>query len=162
MRRIASWVVMAFMAGAMVHAVHAGTEEDSVALAKKAARFIGEHGKEKGIAELMNPRGTLKKGGAVVTVIDFAGVCLAGAAAPNLVGRSQYDFRDGDGKYYIREAIRIVKTRGGGWIEWASEDSGTGRIVSLNAWVQRVEGMDVFVMAPVPIQKRWYFVTLNW
>ena len=103
-----------------------------------------------------------EEGKITVTANDLTGVCLVNAALPKLVGQNQYDTTDPDNKYFIREAIRIAKTKGGGWLEWSSTDLETKKIIPLNAWVQRVEGMDIFVMAPVPIQKKWYFVTLGW
>jgi cytochrome c len=162
MKRIVCCVAIAYLVGAIVHAAYAGGEEDSMALAKKAALFIKEHGKERGFAEIMNPNGTLRKGELAVTAIDLAGMCLVNAALPKLVGQNQYDMTDPDNKYFIREAIRIANTKGGGWLEWSSTALETKKIIPLNAWVQRVEGMDIFVMAPVPIQKKWYFVTLGW
>jgi len=162
MRRIVFCVAVALVVGVIVHTAYAGEEEDSMALAKKAALFIKIHGKAKGFAEIMNPNGTLRKGRLVVTAHDLTGVCLADAALPKLAGQNQYDLSDPDDKYFIREAIRIAKTKGGGWLEWGSTDFETNKIIPLNAWVQRVEGMDIFVMAPIPLQKRWYFVTLGW
>jgi cytochrome c len=162
MKKIIICVAIAILTGIIVHTACGGEEEDSMALARKAALFIKEHGKEKGFAEIMNPNGSLRKGGLVVTANDFTGMCLAHAASPKLVGRNQYDSSDPDDKYYIREAIRIAKTRGSGWIEWSSTDYETKKIIPLNAWIQRVEGLDVFVMAPVPLQKKWYYTTPGW
>lgn len=162
MKRIILCLVVAFTIGFTALAAHAGEEEDSIALAKKAAFFIKEHGRERGLAEIMNPAGTLRKGRVVVTASDFAGLCLANAAIPELVGRNQYDLSDPDDKYFIREAIRIAKTRGGGWLEWSSQNPGTKKTVHLNAWIQRVEGRDIFVMASVPLQKKWYFIAPGW
>ena len=163
MKKIVFCVLMVFAAGMMATwSARADGEQDSVALTKRAAMFIKEQGREKGLAEIMNAEGVLKKGGTVVTATDFAGVCLADPAHPELVGQNRYDLNDPDNKYYIREAIRIAKTRGSGWLEWSFVDPRTEKTIRLNAWIQRVEGMDMFVMAPVPLEKKWYHITLIW
>jgi len=162
MRRIIFCWAAAFAIGLTLLSAYAGGEEDSMALAKKAAFFIKEHGRERGLAEIMSPGGTLRKGKVAVMASDFSGLCLADGAMPELAGQNQYDLSDADARYFIREAIRIAKTRGGGWIEWSRAEPGTKKIVPFNAWIQRVEGLDMFVMAPVPLEKKWYHIMPVW
>lgn len=161
MRIIFCWAA-ALAIGLTVLSACASGEEDSMALAKRAALFIEEHGRERGLAEIMSPGGTLRKGKIAVMAGDFAGLCLADGAMPESAGQNQYDLSDADSKRFIREAIRIAKTRGGGWLEWSRADPGTKKIVPFNAWIQRVEGLDMFVMAPVPLEKKWYHITSVW
>ncbi len=154
MKKIMFVLVVAALACVIVHTAYAGEEEDSVALAKKAALVIKEQGREKGFAEIMNPNGNLRKGRIMVTANDFAGLCLANAAFPKLVGQNHFTLRDADDKYFIQDAIQIAKTKGGGWLGWSFTDPETKKITRFKAWVQRVEGAEIFVMAPIPLGKK--------
>ncbi len=54
-------------------AVYAATLEDAKALGIKAATYVKEHGKEKGIAEVGNAKGQFVKGEMYVTLQDYTG-----------------------------------------------------------------------------------------
>ncbi len=99
----------------------------------------------------MNPNGQFKEGKLFLTASDFNGLLMANGAFPTLVGQNHYNLRDGDGKYFIREAIELAKTKGGGWLEWVFTDQDTKKLAPRKAWIQRVEGMDIFIMAPVTV-----------
>jgi cytochrome c len=154
MKRFMFCVVIAIMVGFTAQLCYAGDDEDSMALAKKAAQIMKEQGREKGLAEIMNPNGSLRKGKIMVTANDFSGVVLANAAFPKLVGQNHYTLRDADGKYFVQAAIDIAKKKGGGWLEWSFTDFETKKITTLRAWIQRVDGADIFVMAPIPLPQK--------
>jgi cytochrome c len=151
-RTIVSVVVAVLMVG-FAFVAYASLEDDAKALAQGGAKFIKENGKDKGLAEIMNPTGKFKKGKLFLTANDFNGICQANAAFPNFVGQNHLGLKDPDGKYFIKEAIEISKTKGGGWLEWQFTDPETKKIGNRKGWVQRVEGMDMFIMAPIPLEK---------
>lgn len=108
--------------------------------------------KKKGMTEIMNPKGKFRKGKLFLTANDYSGLCLANGAFPDLVGQNHLGLKDPDGKYFIREAINISKTKGSGWLEWQFTDPETKKLGNRKGWVQRVEGSDIFLMAQIPIE----------
>jgi cytochrome c len=151
MKRMMFGIVMAAMVMGTVCVAYANPEEDAKALAQKAATFFKEQGKEKGCAEIMNPNGKLKKGKLFITANDYKGVVLASVVRPQFVGQNHYGLKDPNDKYFIQEGTQIAK-KGGGWLEYSFTDPDTKKIVFRKTWVQPVEGMDVWLMAPVTVQ----------
>ena len=153
MKRIMICVVVAVLMCGVAYVAYAGVEEDTKALAQSAAVFIKQNGKDAGIAEIMKPNGKFKKGDLFVTVTDFKGVLVASGAFHNLVGVNTYDMKDPNGKPFVQESIEIAKTKSGGWIEYSFTDQNTKKIAARKAWIQRVEGMDLYVSAPITVHK---------
>lgn len=153
MRRIALFVLMAVLAGALVHTGHAGPDDDSMALAQRVASFIKENGRDKGIAEIMNPADRFKKGKCNVALNDFNGVNLANALFPALVGQNHYTLRDANDKPFVKESIEIAKSKGGGWMTLAFTNPKTKKIEPWKGYAQRVEGADLVVVTPCLVGK---------
>ena len=144
-----SAVVLAMLVFCTGYAAWAGVDEDVKALAMKGADHVEKVGKDKGSADLMNPDGGFRKGHLFLTMSDYTGVLLANPAFPALVGHNHWDLKDPNGKYFIREAITIAKTKGSGWLEYTFTDPDTMKIGQRKAWIQAIKGMDAFIMAPV-------------
>jgi signal transduction histidine kinase len=53
-----------------------------------------------------------------VFVIDMDGNELVNPAFPNLEGRNLLDLKDTQGKYLVRDMIRVAQTSGSGWVEY--------------------------------------------
>jgi cytochrome c len=49
-------------------------------------------------------------------IYDLSGRCVAHGARPALIGKNLLDLKDQDGKYLIREMIRIARAPGAGWV----------------------------------------------
>jgi len=128
-------------------AVYAATLEDAKALGIKAATYVKEHGKEKGIAEIGNAKGQFVKGEMYVTLQDYTGHPLANPMSPGLVGQNHMELKDPNGKYFIKECIDIAKTKGGGWVEYSWVNPATKKVQPKKAWVQRIDGMDMYTLS---------------
>ncbi len=74
-------------------------------LLDRAAALMRDLGPERAFAEISNPRGAFAYRDLYVTVLDASGHIRAHGALPNMIGRSAWDWRDADDKYYIREII---------------------------------------------------------
>jgi cytochrome c len=135
-------VVMSFFG-----TVYAATLEEAKALGEKAAAYVKANGKEKGIAEINNPKGQFVKGEMYVTSNDFSGTVLANPMSAGLVGQNHIGLKDPDGKLFVKEMVDIAKTKGGGWLEYNWVNPATKKVQAKKAWVQRVEGMDVLTMS---------------
>lgn len=57
---------------------------------------------------------------------------------PHLVGSSTLDLKDADGKYFVREYLRIATTRGSGWHDFLWLNPVTQQIAEKSGYVERV------------------------
>jgi cytochrome c len=127
--------------------VYAATLDEAKALGEKAAAYVKANGKEKGIAEINNPKGQFVKGEMYVTMHDFKGMFLANPVAPGMVGQTLYDLKDPNGKLFVREAIEVAKTKGSGWTEYIWTNPVTKKVQPKKSWVQRIEGTEMYTLS---------------
>lgn len=126
----------------------AATLDEAKALGIKAAEFVKANGKDKGIAEIGNPKGRFSKGELYVTLHDINGIVVAFSPNPKMVGLNNLDLKDPDGKYFNREMVEVAK-KGSGWVEYSWTNPETMKIGHKKAWVQRVEGTDMFTLCGI-------------
>ena len=134
-----------------VSLLKAASLEEAKALGVKAATYIKANGKDKGVAEVNNPKGQFVKGDLYVTVTAFDGRLLAHPMQPQLVNLAQNPatVKDATGKLFVQESTEIAKTKGSGWVTFSWTNPGTGKVQPGKYWVQRVEGMDMYTMCGV-------------
>lgn len=65
---------------------------------------------------------TYNLGDVYMFVYDMKGKCIAHGGNPALVGRNQFDEKDEDGRYIVREMIDQVKV-GSGWLDFKIKNS---------------------------------------
>ncbi|MTV37008.1 cache domain-containing protein [Duganella radicis] len=90
----------------------------AVAFVKKAVAYLGQNGKSKALAEFNDPKGRFVDGELYIVALDLDGVVLADANQPKMVGKSLYDIRDMNGKYFVREELEQARAQGQGWVEF--------------------------------------------
>jgi methyl-accepting chemotaxis protein len=119
------------------------TKADAEALAKEAASYVKTNGREKGLAEISNPRGRFARSGIYVTAHDITGTFLASPVNQNLIGQNHYNAQDPSGKYMNREASELAR-KGGGWVEYVWMNPATRKIQPKISCVVRVEETDMY------------------
>jgi cytochrome c len=144
--------VVVLIFGAVV-CVHATPLDDAKSLAEKAAVFAKANGKEKAVAEVGNPKGQFVKGDLYVTLQDTKGFALANPMSPGLVGQNHLELKDPSGKYFIKENVELVNSKGSGWVTYVWTNPATKKVQPKKAWVQKVEGTDMYMMCGVFQQK---------
>jgi cytochrome c len=113
--------------------------KDAVALAKKS-------GKDALLRETSQATGRfhMQKGSNLYLFIyNLEGVCVAHGSKPVLVGMNRLDSKDPDGKFYVKEFINTVKTKGKGWVDYKYPDPATGKIQPKSTYVERCDDMVV-------------------
>jgi len=129
---------------------NAATLDEAKAMAQKAAAFVKANGKEKAVAEFNNPAGQFKKGDLYVVFIDFNGMVLAHGGSPALTGKNLMESKDPTtGSFFVKEQIDIAKTKGGGWSSYNWMNPAVKKVQPKKSWVQKVDGMDAFVVCGV-------------
>jgi len=122
---------------------HAGdyTKDDAVKMVEKAAAFLKANGKEKLIAEVGKKDGPFHKGELYVYVTDLNYTMLAHPANPKLVGKSNLDVPDVDGKFYRKEMIELAKTKGSGWVDYKYKNPESGKVEAKTSYVLKAEDL---------------------
>ena len=101
-------VTVFFFIGCMAGIANAGdqgTKDEAVAMVKKAVEFIKANGNEKAFEEITNPKGKFVDRDLYVVVYDMNAKCLAHGQKANMVGKELIDFKDTDGKEYMKERV---------------------------------------------------------
>jgi len=149
-KMLRSVVIAAIFIFATACIASAATLDEAKAMAQNAAAFAKANGKDKAVAEFNNPNGQFTKGAVYVVFIDFNGVVLAHGGSPALTGKSLLESKDPTtGKFFVKEQIDIAKTKGGDWSTYNWMNPTAQKVQPKKSWVQKVEGMDAFVVCGV-------------
>lgn len=124
------------------------SKDDVENLAKEAVAFIKANGRERGLAEICNPKGRFVRDGIYVTAHDITGTFLASPTNHHLIGQNHANMQDPNGKYFNREANEAAK-KGGGWVEYVWTNPATKKPQQKISRVERVEGTDMFVFCGI-------------
>jgi cytochrome c len=76
-------------------------------------------------------------------VYDLKGICVAHGARPALIGKNLIDLKDQDGKYLIRDMIKITEGPGSGWVDYEWPNPITNKIEDKSSYVEKMD--DYFV-----------------
>ena len=114
---IAAFLSMGCLAG-YAGAGDEGTKEEAVAMVKKAIEYIKANGKEKAFEEISNPKGKFIDRDLYVVVYDMTATCLAHGQKKSMVGKELIDFKDTDGKEYMKERIELMKKQTTAWQDY--------------------------------------------
>ena len=126
------------------------SSDKAKALAKNAIAFADEAGIKQAAAIFNDPNGRFTTGKAELFVIlnDLKGKVLANPRSHDVVGKNDYDLKDGHGKYFVREMIDLIKSKGFGWIYYHMKNQETGRLAPKKGYVQRIGKTDYYVLIP--------------
>jgi len=122
-----------------------GTAKEAETLVKKAAAYIKANGKEKAFAEFTDPKGKFTDRDLYIFVVDFNGLTLAHGGNSKLVGKDMSGLKDSDGKFFIKEFIKLAKTKGNGWVDYKWENPVTKKIEQKSTYIQRQRQEDYFL-----------------
>jgi signal transduction histidine kinase len=142
MKRImALFTGMLLVIGVAGFASAATTKADAEGMVKKAIAFVKENGKEKGFAEISNPKGKFIKEDVYVTVYDLNGKCLAHGSNAKMVGKDLIGMKDPDGVAYVKERVEIAKSKGKGWQDYKFNNPVTKKIEPKTVYVEKYENL---------------------
>ena len=131
-------VILTFLcAVGLVQADGKATKDEAVAMVKKAIVYIKANGNEKAFAEISNPKGQFKDRDLYVVVYDMNGKCLAHGQKKSMIGKELIDFKDVDGKPYMRERIDMMKKQNSGWQEYKFMNPLTKKVEPKEMYVER-------------------------
>ena len=111
---------------------------EAQALVEKAAAFVSEHGREKGLAELNKPDGQFVQGELYVFAFDLNGAMAAQPKNPKAVGENLIDKPDTKGKLFRKEIIEKAKAEGSSWVDYFYLNPQTGKEEDKTTYLKRV------------------------
>ena len=124
----------------VAQAADKGTQEEAVAMVKRAVAMVKSAGKEKTFAAISDPANTaFHDRDLYVYVYDLNGVALAHGNNPKMVGKPLINLKDNEGKLLIKEMVDIAKTKGSGWVDFKWPNPVTKAVESKSGYVERVD-----------------------
>jgi len=101
-----------------------------ITVIKKAERYIRNNGIEKSIAEFKNSND--------IFIGNYSGIFFVSPLHPELIGKSQFNYKDPSGVLVVQEEINKAKS-GGGWLNgrWR-KDSLTGKYQCRRIYIRPV------------------------
>ena len=115
-----------------------GTKDEAVAMVKKAIEYIKANGNEKAFEEISNPQGKFVDRDLYVVVYDMTAKCLAHGQKANMVGKELIDFKDTDGKEYMKESVELMKKQTSAWQEYKFMNPVSKEIEPKSMYLERV------------------------
>jgi cytochrome c len=103
------------------------------------------------ITRINNPVGMFVQGDLYLVMYDFKGQCVAHGKSLELVGQNLIDSQSNDGKYIVRDMIKIAKSEeGSGWYEYEAPEGGIIRRAYVHRLVSKEGKKYVIVGAYFP------------
>lgn len=122
----------------------------AVDLVKNGYEFLKKHGLTAAVQEFSSRQSDqFRYGDLYLTLWNMKGTVMAHGANLDSIGLNQYDLKDEDGKFFVREIIDKAN-RGGGWVDFKMKNA------FQSIYVEKVElGSDNFVIGSglYPISK---------
>jgi signal transduction histidine kinase len=115
----------------------AATKDDAVAMVKKAVTLIKAEGPDKAYTEI-SKGGPFVDGEVYPIVQDFAGITLAQAVNPKLIGKHMIDVQDVDGKYFVKERVDLAQKQASFWTEYKFANPVTKKIQMKDMYCERL------------------------
>lgn len=133
---IAVFMSICYFAG-VAGAADKGTKEEAVAMVKKAIEYIKANGNEKAFAEISNPKGKFNDRDLYVVVYDMKAKCLAHGQKASMVGLDLIDYKDKDGKEYMKERIELMKKQNSAWQDYQFMNPVSKKIEPKSMYLER-------------------------
>jgi len=144
-RFVKFWMTGLLVLGLMsvsVQAAERGSANEAKAMVQKAIDAMKKHGIEATLAEINKRDGQYQDRDLYVVVYDMNGKNLA-HLNPKMVGKEMFDLTDVDGKFFIRERIELVKSKGKAWQDYKFVNPTTKQIEPKSMYVEKFENIIV-------------------
>jgi cytochrome c len=128
-------ILALFLAGNTSAAEHASRDE-AVAMVKKGVSYWKENGDEKTFAAITGKKFVDRDLYLVVYGLD--GVVHAHGANEKMVGRNLMEFKDVDGKAFVKERVELAQQKGSFWQDYKFTDPLTKKIEPKESYCERV------------------------
>ncbi len=133
-------VLVAFSPRVVLAAGEHGTPDEAKAMVEKAAAFLKQAGPEKAFAAFGDKSNKdFHDRDLYVFVRSMDGNTVAHGANPGLIGHTNLDLKDADGKLYNKEMIDLANSKGSGWVEYRWPNPVSHKIEAKSSFVEKVD-----------------------
>jgi cytochrome c len=116
-----------------------GTRDEAVAMVKRVEDMFTKSGADSTFKAVSDTSvASLHDRDLYPFVYDLSGRCVAHGARPALIGKNLLDLKDQDGKYLMREMIRIAKGSGSGWVNYKWPNPINNKIEDKVSYVEKM------------------------
>lgn len=123
---------------------YATTKDEAVAFVNKAVKMIKTSGQGTAFAAINNPADkNFHKGELYIFVYDKNGVCLAHGANSALIGKNLMNWKDADGKLFVKEYIDKATASGAVWTSYKFFNPVSRKIQLKDAYTVKVGSLYV-------------------
>lgn len=155
MQRRSLTFMITLMLCALPFAAHTAPQragrDDAVQFVRKAVAHIQSQGKDKALQDFNNAHGPFVERELYIVVLDMAGVLLADGRNPKLVNKSLIEVRDVNGKYFVKEELKLAREKGKGWVDFHWVNPVSGNMEARSSYFERVD--DYIVLTGVYQQR---------
>jgi signal transduction histidine kinase len=124
------------------------TADEVMALTLKASQLVTAEGIDKARIAF-DKDGEYKYGEIYVNVIDSKGAWVVYPPKPEGVGRVVLGVQDADGKFIVRDILKVAADSGEGWTEYRWKNPATNLLQLKETYVKKVTGTDYIVYVGV-------------
>ena len=128
-------LALIFVGTAVTACFAVNSPEEAEAMVKEGVAYMMANGKARTLEEINDQKGQFVRGELYLFVIDMHGRCLAHGTNRNLIGKNMIDFKDPDGKYFIREFIDVAK-KGSGWVAYKWDNPVSKRTEEKSTYIE--------------------------
>lgn len=113
------------------------TKPEAEAMVKKGVAFIKANGAEKAYAEFNQKGGKFSDRDLYLVVYGLDGVVRAHGSNPKMIGKNMLEFKDIDGKAFVRERVELGKAKPAFWQEYKFTNPENKKIEPKVAYCER-------------------------
>ena len=126
-------------------ALAGGTANEAKQLVEKAITYMQANGNEKAFAEFNNSSGKFVDRDLYIYVADINAnaKCLAHGANAKLINKELIEFKDSDGKLFIKEMVEQGRSSGSGWVDYKWTNPVTKKIEAKSVYFKKVNNLIV-------------------
>jgi signal transduction histidine kinase len=128
--------IAALLAGASASAAEHASKDEAVAMVKKGVAFWKQNGDDKTFAAVTGKQFVDRDLYLVVYGLD--GVVHAHGANEKMVGRNLMDFKDIDGKAFVKERVEMAQKEASFWQDYKFTDPLTKKVEAKQSYCERI------------------------
>jgi hypothetical protein len=118
--------------------------ERAIELVRRGIAHIAAVGSENAFRDFEQRGGAFYQGDHYLWVSDLEGVVRSHAASPTSRDKSFADLQDNNGKYFIREVLRIARERGKGWVDYQWYNPVSKKVEPKSSYFERAGKLILF------------------
>ena len=138
MRLSAALITFSLIAApSLASAAEHGTADEAKALVEKAVAHIKDVGADKAFADFDDPKGAFVDRDLYIFVRSLDGNTVAHGANKAMIGHTNLDLKDADGKLYNKEMIALAQDKGSGWVDYRWVNPVDKKIEQKSSFIER-------------------------